>query len=157
MAILQLRNIWKSTPFPEKQDRDFQYKCLCRFFALRSRYLKDHSDHHKDYTCQMPVEQEIRQRHWKWICHTLRKPVDSLKRQALAWAPDGKRKEKITTEQHMTPRPGSRGQRSWTHQETIGEIDWLLWLLTQTRHEFILQIQPPRRWFKPLWTLLEIW
>ena len=43
-------------------------------------------------TCQMPVEQEIRQRRWRWIGHTLRKLVDSITRQALTWNQEGKRK-----------------------------------------------------------------
>ena len=42
--------------------------------------------------CQMPVEQEFRPRCPRWIGHALRKPVDSIKRQALTWNPDGKRK-----------------------------------------------------------------
>ena len=39
------------------------------------------------------VGQEIRQRRWRWISHTFRKPVDSISRQALTWNPEGKRKE----------------------------------------------------------------
>ena len=39
-------------------------------------------------TCHMPVElQEIRQRRWKWIGHTPRKPFDSTTRHALTWNP----------------------------------------------------------------------
>ena len=44
------------------------------------------------HTCQMLVEQDIRQRRWKWIGHTLRKSVDSNTRQALTWNTEGKRK-----------------------------------------------------------------
>ena len=43
-------------------------------------------------TCQMPVEQKIRQRHWRWIGHTRRKPFDSIARPALTRNPYGKRK-----------------------------------------------------------------
>ena len=82
--------------------------------------MEDHSDHNKEVqtfvnsclriilgiwwpeiisderlwqrTCQMPVEQDIRQRRWRWIGHTLRKPVDSVTRQALTWNPEENRK-----------------------------------------------------------------
>ena len=42
----------------------------------------------------MPLEQEIRQRRWRWIGHTLRKPVEleSITRQAFTWKPEGKNK-----------------------------------------------------------------
>ena len=46
-------------------------------------------------TCQMPVEQEIRQRRLRSIGCTLRKPVDSITRQALTWNSEGKRKKAI--------------------------------------------------------------
>ena len=44
-------------------------------------------------TYQMHVEQEIRHRRWRWIGHTLPKPVDIITRQALTWNPEGKGKE----------------------------------------------------------------
>ncbi|VDO80521.1 unnamed protein product [Schistosoma margrebowiei] len=43
-------------------------------------------------TNQLPAEEEIRKRRWKWIGHTLRKSSNCIKRQALTWNPEGKRK-----------------------------------------------------------------
>ncbi|VDP67751.1 unnamed protein product [Schistosoma curassoni] len=43
-------------------------------------------------TNQLPAEEEIRKRRWKWIGHTLRKSLDYITRQALTWNPEGKRK-----------------------------------------------------------------
>ena len=43
-------------------------------------------------TCQMPVEQEILKRRWRWIGHTLHKLVGTITRQALALNPEEKRK-----------------------------------------------------------------
>jgi hypothetical protein len=43
-------------------------------------------------TNQLPVEDEIRKRRWRWIGHTLRKPPSNITRQALRWNPQGKRK-----------------------------------------------------------------
>ncbi|VDP39337.1 unnamed protein product [Schistosoma mattheei] len=41
---------------------------------------------------QLPTEEEIRKRRWKWIGHTLRKSSNRITRQALTWNPDGKGK-----------------------------------------------------------------
>ena len=41
---------------------------------------------------QQPAEDEILQRHLRWIGHTLRNPMTCITRQALTWSPQGKRK-----------------------------------------------------------------
>ncbi|VDP37167.1 unnamed protein product [Schistosoma mattheei] len=43
-------------------------------------------------TNQLPVEEEIRKRRWKWTEYTLRKSPNCITRQALIWNPEGKRK-----------------------------------------------------------------
>ncbi|VDP73291.1 unnamed protein product, partial [Schistosoma curassoni] len=43
-------------------------------------------------TNQLPAEEEIRKGRWKRIGHTLRKSSNCIKRQALTWNPEGKRK-----------------------------------------------------------------
>ncbi|VDO50186.1 unnamed protein product [Schistosoma margrebowiei] len=43
-------------------------------------------------TNQLPAEEEIEKRRWKWIRHTLRKSSNCIKRQALTWNPEGKQK-----------------------------------------------------------------
>ncbi|VDP30702.1 unnamed protein product [Schistosoma margrebowiei] len=43
-------------------------------------------------TNQLPAEEEIRKRRWKWLGHTLRKSSNCITRQALTWNPEGKRK-----------------------------------------------------------------
>ncbi|CAH8650842.1 unnamed protein product [Schistosoma guineensis] len=43
-------------------------------------------------TNQLPDEEEIRKRRWKWIGHTLRKSSNCITRQALTWNPEWKRK-----------------------------------------------------------------
>ena len=45
-----------------------------------------------EQTNQIQVKDEITQRKWRWIGHTLRKPVDCITRQALTWNPQGSRK-----------------------------------------------------------------
>ncbi|VDO58186.1 unnamed protein product [Schistosoma margrebowiei] len=41
-------------------------------------------------TNQLPAEEEVRKRRWKWIGHTLRKSTNCITRQALTWNPEGK-------------------------------------------------------------------
>ncbi|VDP37932.1 unnamed protein product [Schistosoma margrebowiei] len=41
-------------------------------------------------TNQLPAEEEIRKRPWKWIERTLRKSSNCITRQALTWNPEGK-------------------------------------------------------------------
>ncbi|VDP52070.1 unnamed protein product [Schistosoma curassoni] len=43
-------------------------------------------------TNQLPAEEEIRKRRWKWIGHTLRKSSNCITRQALTCNPEGNRK-----------------------------------------------------------------
>ncbi|VDP44938.1 unnamed protein product [Schistosoma mattheei] len=41
---------------------------------------------------QLPDEEEIGKRRWKWIGHTLRKSSNYITKQALTWNPEWKRK-----------------------------------------------------------------
>ncbi|VDP32253.1 unnamed protein product [Schistosoma margrebowiei] len=43
-------------------------------------------------TNQLPADEEMRERRWKWIEHTLRKSSNCITRQALTWNPEVKRK-----------------------------------------------------------------
>ncbi|VDO67236.1 unnamed protein product [Schistosoma margrebowiei] len=43
-------------------------------------------------TNELPSEEEIRKRRWKWIGHTLHKSSNCITRQDLIWNPEGKRK-----------------------------------------------------------------
>ncbi|VDP19615.1 unnamed protein product [Schistosoma margrebowiei] len=55
-------------------------------------------------TNQIPAEEEIRKKRWKWIGHTLRKAHNCVTRQALTWNPQGQKKigrRKNTLRQEM--------------------------------------------------------
>ena len=43
-------------------------------------------------TKQLPIENEIKKRKWRWIGHTLRKPPNTITRQAITWNLPGKRR-----------------------------------------------------------------
>ena len=115
MAVLQLKNIWKSnvlllknkirifntnvkavllygaetwrtTVTATKRIQTFVNSCRRRIVGI---WWPEIISNERLWvsTCQMPEEHEIRQRGWRWIGHSLRKP-----RQGLTWNPEGKRK-----------------------------------------------------------------
>ncbi|CAH8528359.1 unnamed protein product [Schistosoma rodhaini] len=43
-------------------------------------------------TNQIPVEEEIRKKRWKWIGHTLRRAANCVTRQALTWNPEDQKR-----------------------------------------------------------------
>ncbi|VDO47722.1 unnamed protein product [Schistosoma margrebowiei] len=47
-------------------------------------------------TNQIPAEEEIRKKRWKWIGHTLRKAPNCVTRQALTWNSQGKEEDQRT-------------------------------------------------------------
>ena len=64
-------------------------------------------------TKQLPIENEIKKRKWRWIGHTLRKPPQTITRQAITWNPPGKRK--VT--KHVAERNRNRNKGDGIHQE----------------------------------------
>lgn len=68
----------------------FINKCLriiCRIFWPETII----NDDLWQLTKQEPIELQIRKRKYRWIGHALRKPKNSIARQALDWSPQGKR------------------------------------------------------------------
>ncbi|VDP50392.1 unnamed protein product [Schistosoma margrebowiei] len=82
-AFLQLKNIWNSKQLPTNiKVRIFNTNVKA---VLLNSLLWERTN-------QLPAEEEIRKRRWKWIGHTLRKSSNCITRQALTWNPEGKRK-----------------------------------------------------------------
>ncbi|VDP41775.1 unnamed protein product [Schistosoma curassoni] len=65
--------------------------CLCKILNVRWPDTISNSLLWET-TNQLPAEEEIRKRRWKWIGYTLRKSSNCITRQALTWNPEGKRK-----------------------------------------------------------------
>ncbi|VDP29562.1 unnamed protein product [Schistosoma margrebowiei] len=100
-AFLQLKNIWNSkqlstnikrtTTTTIKKVQIFINSCLRKILnihwpdAISNSLLWERTN-------QLPAEEEIRKRRWKWIGHTLRKSSNCITRQALTWNPEGKQK-----------------------------------------------------------------
>ena len=70
-------------------------------------------------TKQLPIENEIKKRKWRWIGHTLRKPPNTITRQAITWNPPGKRRR--GRPQNTWQRHGKSNEGYGIHQERNGE------------------------------------
>ncbi|VDO83130.1 unnamed protein product [Schistosoma margrebowiei] len=81
VAFLQLKNIWNS-------------KQLSTNIKILNIHWPDTISNSLlwDKTNQLPAEEEIWKRRWKWIGHALRKSSNCIMIQVLTWNPQGKRK-----------------------------------------------------------------
>ena len=82
---------WRTTKFTTIKIQSFINCCLRRILQI---YWPDTISNPDLWhsTNEIPAEDEIRSRRWRWIGHTLRKPTSNITRQALKWNPQGKRK-----------------------------------------------------------------
>ena len=90
-VLLYGAETWRNTAVNTKRIQSFINNCLRRILGI---YWPDKISNLKlwERTGQKPVEQEILQRRWRWIGHTIRKSASNTTRQALNWNPQGKRK-----------------------------------------------------------------
>ncbi|VDP54594.1 unnamed protein product [Schistosoma margrebowiei] len=90
-------------------------------------------------TNQLPAEEEIRKRRWKWIGYTLRKSSNCITRQALTWNPEGKRtrgRPKNTLRRTIEADMKTMNY-NWTELERIAQdrVGWRMLLSTQDTQE----------------------
>ena len=90
-VLLYGSETWRTTATNIKNIQSFINKCLRRILGVHWPEKISNLNLWQQ-TRQKPVEQEILQRRWRWIGHTLRKPTSSTTRHALIWNPQGKRK-----------------------------------------------------------------
>ena len=109
-----------------------KYKCLRRILYMKWSDKVTNTTLWK-WTKQLPIENEIKKRKWRWIGHTLRKPPETITRQAITWNPPGKRrrgrprisgKETQKGKQKRWVTPGERWRR-WPRTENSGVPWWM--------------------------------
>ncbi|VDP33088.1 unnamed protein product [Schistosoma margrebowiei] len=90
-VLLYGAETWRTTTTTIKKVQVFINSCLLKILNI---YWPDTISNSLlwERTNQLPAEEEIRKRGWKWIGHTLRKSSNCITRQALTWNPEGKRK-----------------------------------------------------------------
>ena len=90
-VLLYGSETWRMNNTPINKVQSFVNTCLRKI--LRIHWPETISNTELwERTNQVPVRDDITQRKWRWIGHTLRKPEDCITRQALTWNPQGSRK-----------------------------------------------------------------
>ncbi|VDO73353.1 unnamed protein product [Schistosoma curassoni] len=89
-VLLYGAETWRTTATIIKRVQVFINSCLCKILNIHWPDTVSNSLLW-ERTNQLPAEEEIRKRRWKWIGHTLRKSSNCIMRQALTWNPEGKR------------------------------------------------------------------
>jgi hypothetical protein len=82
---------WRPTGTSLKKIQTFVSSCLKRILKIQWPDTISNLELLKQ-TSQIAVREEILQRKWRWLGHTLRKTTASLTRQAITWNPLGKRR-----------------------------------------------------------------
>ena len=93
VVLLYGSETWKTTKTTLKKIQTLINGCLRKILEI---YYWPEKITNKDLwqrTEQLPVDEEIKRRKWKWIGHTLRKAPTSITRQALTWNPQGRRRK----------------------------------------------------------------
>ncbi|VDP16589.1 unnamed protein product, partial [Schistosoma margrebowiei] len=90
-VLLYGAEIWRTTTTTIKKVQVFINSCLRKILNIHWPDTISNSLLW-ERTNQLPAEEEIRKRRWKWIEHTLRKSSNCITREALTWNPGGKRK-----------------------------------------------------------------
>ncbi|VDP18294.1 unnamed protein product [Schistosoma margrebowiei] len=89
-VLLYGAETWRTTTTTTKKVQVFINSCLRKILDIHWSDTISNSLLW-ERTNQLPAEEEIRKRRWKWIGHTLRKSSNCITRQALTWNPEGKR------------------------------------------------------------------
>ena len=111
-VLLYGSETWRTTKASMKKIQIFFNTCLRRILNIRWPERISNEDLWRR-TKQQAMDVQIRQRKWRWIGHTLRKPPSSTTRQALLWNPQGKRKR-------------GRPRNSW-RRDTDSELHNMSW------------------------------
>ena len=91
-VLLYGSETWVMNNAVKQKIQSFVNNCMRRILNIKW-YDKIRNEDVWERTEQEPMEQQIMNRKWRWIGHTLRKPDSSITRQALSWNPQGKRKQ----------------------------------------------------------------
>ena len=91
-VLLYGSETWRMNATPISKVQTFVNSCLRKILQIHWPERITNEELWRR-TSQRPMEEDIKMRKWKWIGHTLRKPKESITRQALTWNPQGKRKK----------------------------------------------------------------
>ena len=118
---------WKLTKTCLNKLQTFVNTCLRRI--LRVRWPdRIRNEELWERTGQKNIAQELGQRRWRWIGHTLRKPPGNITRQSLTWNPQGQRKRgrPRTTWRRCIEDDMKRGDFPWNRLQRLAQ-DRSMW------------------------------
>ena len=114
-VLLYGAEMWKLNESDITSLETFQRKCLRRILRIFwPMKITNDELYYRTETCA--VGEMIRNRRWRWIGHTLRKPQNDNSRVALTWTPEGRRKR---------GRPRTTWRRSAEAERN--ELGWQTW------------------------------
>lgn len=90
-VLLYGAETWRTTTTTLGKVQTFINTCLRRILKVHWPVTISNADLWQA-TDKLPANEEIRQKRWMWIGHTLRKPVNNITRQSLKWNPQGKKR-----------------------------------------------------------------
>ncbi|VDO65636.1 unnamed protein product [Schistosoma margrebowiei] len=121
-VLLYGAEIWRTTTTTIKKVQVFINVCLRKILNIHWPDTISNSLLW-ERTNQLPAEEEIKKRRWKWIGHTLRKSSNCITRQALTWNPEGKQKRgrPKNTLRRIIEADMKRMNRNWKELERISQ------------------------------------
>ena len=90
-VLLYGAETWKTTASLTQKVQTFINTCLRKILKIKWPNTINNKEL-LERTHQVPIDEDIIKKRWRWIGHTLRKPPGSTTRQCLTWNPQGKRK-----------------------------------------------------------------
>lgn len=90
-VLLYACETWKVTSSVTSQLQVFVNRCLRRIMNIHWPHVIKNEDLWRE-TGQVQVKMQIRERKWRWLGHTLRKPDGTIEKRALEWNPQGARR-----------------------------------------------------------------
>ncbi|VDP38288.1 unnamed protein product [Schistosoma margrebowiei] len=136
-VLLYIDETWGTTATSIKKVQIFINSCLRKILNIHWPDTISNSLLW-ERTNQLPAEEEIRKRRWKWIGHTLRKSSNCITRQALNWNPEGKQKRgrpKNTLRREIES-DMKRMNRNWKELERIAQdrVGWRMLVRSNRRN-----------------------
>ncbi|CAH8624379.1 unnamed protein product [Schistosoma haematobium] len=126
-VLLYRAETWRTTTTTIKKVQVFINSCLRKILNIHWPDTISNSLLW-ERTNQLPAEEEIRKRRWKWVGHTLRKSSNCITRQAPTCNPEGKRKRgrPKNTLRRIIEADMKRMNYNWTELERIAQdrVGW---------------------------------
>ena len=118
---------WKVTSTITHKLQTFVNRCLRKILKIHWPDTISNADLWSQTEIK-PIELVVKQRKWRWIGHTLRKPNTNIAKEALEWNPQGKRKRgrSATTWRRSVMAEARQLNKTWSElkEESKNRVRW---------------------------------